>query len=185
MPWPTPEVAFQLRVGDRQSLATPGNGNSADAVLAVYGSEVGSNLLEVSGEEADSGYVVNGFVGNPGLHRANRTYMTFFVNRRWIQSRMLTFALEEAYHGLLPERRYPLAIVNISLPFEDVDVNSHPAKREVRFHQDGKVYSALQRAVRSCLVASSPVRGDAVARRAFQCGTATLRRYSPFLQQSL
>ena len=147
-----------MRVGDRQSLSTPGNGSSADAVLAVYGSEVGSNLLEVSGEGADSGYVVNGFVGNPGLHRANRTYMTFFVNRRWIQSRMLTFALEEAYHGLLPERRYPLAIVNISLPFEDVDVNSHPAKREVRFHQDGKVYSALQRAVRSCLVASSPVR---------------------------
>ncbi|MYC29128.1 MAG: DNA mismatch repair endonuclease MutL [Chloroflexi bacterium] len=153
-----PEVAFQLRVGDRQSLSTPGNGISADAVLAVYGSEVSSNLLEITGEGPESAYSVDGFIGNPGLNRANRTYMTFFVNRRWIQSRMLTFALEEAYHGLLPERRYPLAIVNISVPFEDVDVNSHPAKREVRFHQDGRVYSALQRAVRESLVASSPVR---------------------------
>ena len=71
---------------------------------------------------------------------------------------MLTFALEEAYHGLLPEKRYPLAALNLVLPYEDVDVNSHPGKREVRFRQDGKVYSALQRGVRAALVAHSPVR---------------------------
>ena len=153
-----PEIAFQLRVGDRQVLATPGSGRPGDALPAVYGPEVSRNLVEVFGEDPDTGYRAEGFVGNPSLHRANRTYMTFFVNRRWIQSRMLTFALEEAYHGLLPEKRYPLAALNLTLPFEDVDVNSHPAKREVRFHQDGKVYSALQRAVRSVLVAASPVR---------------------------
>ena len=153
-----PEVAFQLRVGERVALSTPGSGRPADAMLAVYGAEVAANLLEVSGEDPETGYRVQGFAGNPGLHRANRTYMTFFVNRRWIQSRMLTFALEEAYHGLLPEKRYPLAALNLTLPYSDVDVNSHPAKREVRFHQDGKVYAALQRAVRSVLVATSPVR---------------------------
>ena len=153
-----PEIAFQLRVGDRQVLSTPGSGRPADAMLAVYGPDVSRSLLEVYGEDSDSGYRAEGFVGNPSLHRANRTYMTFYVNRRWIQSRMLTFALEETYHGLLPEKRYPLAALNLTLPFEDVDVNSHPAKREVRFHQDGKVYSALQRAVRSVLVEASPVR---------------------------
>ena len=180
-----PEVAFQLRVGDRQSLSTPGNGISADAVLAVYGSEVSSNLLEVASEESESAYTVDGFIGNPGLHRANRTYMTFFVNRRWIQSRMLTYALEEAYHGLLPERRYPLAVFNISLPFDEVDVNSHPAKREVRFHQDGKVYSALQRAVRQSLVESSPVRamrapGARSYEELLQSGTSPRFFSSPF-----
>ncbi len=184
-----PEVAFQLRAGDRQSLATPGNGRPADAVLAVYGAEVVSNLLEVAGQDPESGYLVEGFAGNPGLHRANRTYMTFFVNRRWIQSRMLTFALEEAYHGLLPERRYPLAIVNISLPYEDVDVNSHPAKREVRFHQDGKVYSALQRAVRAALVTSSPVReirtpGGRAGEDSFQPGPTRPFFFSPFDSRS-
>ena len=101
---------------------------------------------------------VEGFAGNPSLHRANRTYMTFFVNRRWIQSRMLSFALEEAYHGLLPEKRYPLAALNLVLPYEDVDVNSHPGKREVRFRHEGQVYAALQREVRAALVAHSPVR---------------------------
>ena len=153
-----PDVAFHLKVGDRTTLSTPGDGRPANAMVAVYGSEVAANLLEVSGEDPDSGYRVEGFAGNPSLHRANRTYMTFFVNRRWIHSRMLTFALEEAYHGLLPEKRYPLAVLNLALPYEDVDVNSHPGKREVRFRQDGKVYSALQRGVRAALVAYSPVR---------------------------
>ena len=153
-----PEISFSLKVGDRTTLSTPGDGRQANAMVAVYGAEAASNLLEVEGDDPASGYGVEGYAGNPSLHRANRTYMFFFVNRRWIQSRMLTFALEEAYHGLLPERRYPLAALNLSLPYGDVDVNSHPAKREVRFRQDGRVYSVLQRAVRAALVAHSPVR---------------------------
>ena len=153
-----PDISFTLKVGERTALATPGDGNGENAAVAVYGPSVAASLLEVSEEDPETGYSVQGFIGNPGLHRANRTYMTFFVNRRWIQSRMLTHALEEAYLGMLPERRYPLAALNLGVPYEDVDVNSHPAKREVRFRQDGKVYSALQRAVRGALVAHSPVR---------------------------
>jgi len=154
-----PDISFTLKVGERTALATPGDGNGENAAVAVYGPSVAANLLEVSEEDSETGYRVEGFIGNPGLHRANRTYMTFFVNRRWIQSRMLTFALEEAYQGMLPERRYPLAALNLGVPYEDVDVNSHPAKREVRFRQDGKVYSVLQKAVRGALLAHSPVRG--------------------------
>ncbi|MCY4367379.1 MAG: DNA mismatch repair endonuclease MutL [Chloroflexi bacterium] len=154
-----PEISFTLKVGERTALTSPGDANGENTAVAVYGPSVASNLLKVSGEDPETGYEVQGFIGNPGLHRANRTYMTFFVNRRWIQSRMLTFALEEAYQGMLPERRYPLAALNLAVPYEDVDVNSHPAKREVRFRQDGKVYSALQRAVRAALVEHSPVRG--------------------------
>ena len=158
-----PGISFQLRVGERMALSTPGDGRLSNAFLAVYGAEVAGNLQEIHGEDPETGYAVDGMIGNPSIHRANRTYMTFFVNRRWIQSRMLTFALEEAYHGLLPEKRYPIAALNLVMPYEDVDVNSHPAKREVRFRQDGKVYSSLQRAARSALVAYSPI-------RAFQTG---------------
>ena len=114
-------------------------------------------MLEVQGEDPESGYQVNGFAGAPSLTRANRTYMTFFVNRRWVQSRMLSFAVEEAYMGLLQVKRYPLAALNISIPYEDVDVNSHPAKREVRFREESRVFSTVQRAVRAVLVADSPV----------------------------
>lgn len=161
-----PEIAFRLTIGDRQALATPGNGRAADALLAVYGAEAAAAMLEVAGQDPETGYRLAGFAGAPNLHRANRTYMTFFVNRRWIQSRLLSFALEEAYHGLLPEKRYPLAALNLILPYSAVDVNSHPAKREVRFHQEGKVYAALQRAVRAALVAAAPVREFRGSRRA-------------------
>ena len=168
-----PEIAFRLTIGDRQALATPGNGRAADALLAVYGAEAAAAMLEVAGQDPETGYRLAGFAGAPNLHRANRTYMTFFVNRRWIQSRLLSFALEEAYHGLLPEKRYPLAALNLILPYSAVDVNSHPAKREVRFHQEGKVYAALQRAVRAALVAAAPVREFRGPRRAPASADAT------------
>ncbi|PKB64840.1 MAG: hypothetical protein BZY80_01860 [SAR202 cluster bacterium Io17-Chloro-G2] len=152
-----PQTRFQLTVDGKQQLLTPGSGSPKDALAAVYGAGVAEHMLEVHGEAAESGYGVDGFISPPGLNRANRTHMTFFVNRRWIQSRMLSFALEEAYHGLLPERRYPLAALNLDIPYSQVDVNSHPSKREVRFHQEGKAFSTLQRAVRAVLVADSPV----------------------------
>ena len=152
-----PEIRFQLKSGGRTGLSTPGNGKWDQAFLAVYGPEVAGQMLEVAGEEPETGYRIDGFVGAAGLNRANRSYMTLLVNRRWIQSRVLTFALEEAYHGLLPEKRYPMAVLNLTLPFADVDVNSHPAKREVRFHHESRVYSLLQKAVRSALIAESPV----------------------------
>ena len=152
-----PNIRFQLINEGRTALNTPGSNRPAEALLAVYGREVASGMLEAPGDDDGEGYRVSGFVSAPGLTRANRTYMTFFVNRRWIQNRMLSFAVEEAYHGLLPEKRYPLAILNLELPYNEVDVNSHPAKREVRFHFERKVYAAVQRAVRATLVAESPV----------------------------
>ncbi len=169
-----PEIAFRLAAEERQSLATPGSGKASDALLAVYGAEVAEGMLEVSGTNPEAGYRVEGFAGAPSLHRANRTYMTLFVNRRWIQNRMLTFALEEAYHGLLPEKRYPIAALNLVVPYGEVDVNSHPAKREVRFHQEGKVYSALQRAARAALVASAPVPDMGPAVRGSGWGAASV-----------
>ena len=152
-----PGVRFQLVVDGRISFTSPGNGVPREALLAVYGPQAASAMLEVHGEDPESGYQVDGFAGAPSLTRANRTYMTFFVNRRWVQSRMLSFAVEEAYLGLLQVKRYPLAALNISIPYEDVDVNAHPSKREVRFINESRVFSTVQRAVRAVLVADSPV----------------------------
>ena len=152
-----PGIRFQLLVDGRVSFTSPGNGLPREALLAVYGPQAATAMLEVHGEDPESGYQVDGFAGAPSLTRANRTYMTFFVNRRWVQSRMLSFAVEEAYSGLLQVKRYPLAALNISIPYADVDVNSHPSKREVRFREESRVFSTVQRAVRSVLVADSPV----------------------------
>ncbi len=152
-----PEVAFLLTNEGRRVFQTQGNGNARGPLAAVFGPEAAGLMLEIDGEDPESGYAVHGFISPPSLNRANRTQLTFFVNRRWIQSRMLAYALEEAYHGLLPERRYPMAAVGLSVPLEQVDVNYHPTKREVRFHQEGKAFATLQRAVRSALIEQSPV----------------------------
>ena len=152
-----PEIRFRLLNDGRESLATPGNGDPREALLGVYGSQVAANMLEVYAEDPETGYAVEGFAGAPSVSRANRTYITLFVNRRLIQSRMLAYAVEEAYAGLLQVKRYPVAAVNVVLPYGDVDVNSHPAKREVRFHNESRVFSLTQRAVRAALMAESPV----------------------------
>ena len=152
-----PEVRFRLVNDGRTSMTTPGSGQPREALLAVYGSQVAGSMLEVHAEDPETGYAVEGYVGAPSISRANRTYMTFFVNRRLIQNRMLSFAVEEAYAGLLQTKRYPVAAINVVMPYDAVDVNSHPAKREVRFHDDSRVFSLTQRAVRATLVAGSPV----------------------------
>ena len=152
-----PGIRFQLLVDGKVSFTSPGNGLHREALLAVYGPQAATAMLEVHGEDPESGYQVDGFAGAPSLTRANRTYMTFFINRRWVQSRMLSFAVEEAYSGLLQMKRYPMAALNINIPYDEVDVNSHPSKREVRFREENRVFSTVQRAVRAVLVADSPV----------------------------
>ena len=152
-----PEVSFNVTAEGRTLLSSPGNGRPEEALLAVYGPEVAAGMLRVQEPASDAAYGIEGFVSSPRLTRSNRSYMNFFVNRRWTQIRMLSFALEEAYHGLLPEKRYPLAVVNLTVPYADVDVNYHPSKREVRFRQENRAYSSLQRAVRAALVADTPV----------------------------
>ena len=152
-----PEIRFRLMNDGRGSLTTPGNGQPREALLSVYGSQVAQGMLEVDAEDPETGYAVEGFVAAPNVSRANRTYLTFFVNRRLVQSRMLSFAVEEAYSGLLQVKRYPVAAINLVIPYADVDVNSHPAKREVRFHHENRVFSLTQRAVRAALVSDSPV----------------------------
>jgi DNA mismatch repair protein MutL len=91
------------------------------------------------------------------MHRANRGFITLFVNGRWVQDARLAYAVTQAYHTLLPSGRYPLAVVMVRLPPEDVDVNVHPAKAEVRFRDTDAVFRAVQRAVRRTLLERSPV----------------------------
>ncbi len=152
-----PEVRFQLTVNGRRSISSPGNGSLLDALVSVYGAETAGALLPVDSGGPRDGYAVEGYVSGPSHHRANRSYMTFLVNRRWIQSGLLSFALSESYQGFLPQGRHPLGVINLMVPPADVDVNVHPAKREVRFRREDVVFPALQRAVRGALVATSPV----------------------------
>ncbi len=155
-----PEVAFGLFLDGRKVLSTAGRGRLMDSLIEVYGVEIAQNMLEIEGSGWESGTAsvqVSGMVGSPAVSRAGRDYLSFFINRRWVSSRLLAWAVEEAYHGLLPTGKHPVAVINISLPAEKVDVNIHPTKSEVKFQNEHQVFVAVQRAVRQTLVAQMPV----------------------------
>jgi DNA mismatch repair protein MutL len=150
-----PEVRFSLMSDGRQVFATPGSGDLRDAAAAVYGLDLAAELLPVTPGEGP--VLVEGLCGPPHVSRSNRTYISLFANRRWIQNRRLSFAVEEAYRGMLMVGRHPVAMLNVTLPPEEVDVNVHPTKTEVRFREETAVFGAVQRAVREALLTRSPV----------------------------
>jgi DNA mismatch repair protein MutL len=151
-----PQVAFSLNADGRERLRTIGSGKLIDAVAGVYGSKIAEQMLALEPDE-NAAFSVDGLVSSPSLNRSNRTYMTISVNGRWIHSRRLSYAIEQAYHGFLPERRFPIAIARIHAPLDDVDANVHPSKAEVRLLREDLVYSVVQRAVRGVLSALAPV----------------------------
>jgi DNA mismatch repair protein MutL len=130
-----PEVRFTLAIDGRSVLRTPGSGRLRDALAEVYGLDMAQAMLEIKGnaKEAALTPTVSGYVSLPSISRASRNCLSFFVNRRWVQSRLLAGAVEKAYEGWLPVRRYPVVAINLSIVTYLVDVNVHPTKREVRF----------------------------------------------------
>ena len=137
-----PDVAFSCRLDGRTVLRTPGGG-LGDALRGVLGAEAAGQLIEIAG---DGDVEVGGAISEPRAHRAARGGVVLVVNRRRIHNRALTVAVEEAYRGLLPGGRHPFGVVTVQLDPAEVDVNVHPAKREVRFREEGRVFAAVQRA---------------------------------------
>jgi DNA mismatch repair protein MutL len=154
-----PEVRFSLLTDGRLTLRTPGSDDLRDAAAGVYGHQVAQSLLALCLDAAPDALApaVRGLVGERGLSRANRNYITLFINRRWVRSRTLSYAVEEAYHGFLMTGRHPLAVIDIRLPPADVDVNVHPSKLEVRLRNEREVFALLQREVRRTLTQRSPL----------------------------
>jgi DNA mismatch repair protein MutL len=152
----SPQVRFTLHSDGRLLIDTPGSGRLQEVILALYGADVAARMLPVYLVDAD--VTVDGYTSAPELSRHNRSYMTLLINGRWVHDRSILFAVERAYQGSLPDRRYPLAVINLAIPPERVDINSHPTKREVRFRGESQLFSSVQRAVRDALLAHAPVR---------------------------
>jgi DNA mismatch repair protein MutL len=149
-----PQVRFALDVGGRPALRSSGSGDRREALASVFGLDEARQMLELQPPPVAGDIIVGGFVSPPSLTRSNRKEIILFVNGRWIQDAALTAAVVQAYHTLLMVGRYPMAAVFITLPTEEVDVNVHPAKREVRFRSAERVFSAVQRTLRSTLMHS-------------------------------
>ncbi len=152
-----PEKRFTLQNNKRMSLRTTGTGDQYDVLVTLYGLDVAEQMLQIERSQDEAPIRVWGYIGAPALHRSNSRDVILFVNRRWIQDRSLSYAVNEAYRTLIPEGRYPMLLLNIRVPPQEVDVNIHPTKREVRFRNPREVFRAVQRAVRSKLMSQHPV----------------------------
>lgn len=163
-----PELRFSLVSEGRLLLQTSGSGDLRDSVAKIYGQEAAKAMLEVDSQPpetdedgviielaSENGLRVRGLTAEPNYSKPNRNFMTFFVNRRWVVSRTLSYAVQEAYHSLLMTGRYPVCVVIIELDPAEVDANVHPAKTEVRFLHERQVFSEVQKAVRAALVSGA------------------------------
>ena len=153
-----PEVAFSLKVNNRVVLHSAGKGSLTQAVIAVYGAETAAHLAKV--EYADL-INVRGFVSVPPFARSSRKYYHFFVNGRLVKSRELGIILETAYATLLPEKRYPFAVLYIDIDPAAIDINVHPAKTEIRFRQLALVKDQLLQALDQALKSELTVKQTA------------------------
>lgn len=144
-----PDVRFKLTNNDKEVLSTPGSGDLAQTIRALYGKNVAENLLEVSLHDAR--VRIDGFIGRPTLLKGTRQWQTFFVNGRSIGSKMLAKAIDHAYQSQIPKSGFPFAVLSLTVDTASVDVNVHPQKSEVKFSDDSLIYKAMYKALTDAL----------------------------------
>ena len=144
-----PEVSFRYINQGKTVYHSPGNGSLLSAVCAVYGNSVRSSVIPLSGE--DEGLAIEGYIGKPAIARNNRRHQIFIVNGRYVKAKLLTEAVEGAFHPYQMVNRYPLCVLHVRIPPQQVDVNVHPQKTELRFRQPEQVGAQVYQWIRNTL----------------------------------
>jgi DNA mismatch repair protein MutL len=159
----SPMVAISLRLDERRALETAGDGDLQAAMAAVHGRAIAEFLAPIPPDPADGDRVeVHGCLGWGEATLPTRAGLTLLVNGRWVQSRTLSYAVDEAYRTLVQVGRYPIAVIHLRVPADQVDVNVHPRKSEVRLLHERAAFAAIQRAIRRTLADSSGPRPTAL-----------------------
>ena len=144
-----PEVGFKVLIGGQMRIQTSGNGNLKDVIYHLYGRDVAMRLIEVDREEGP--LHVRGFLGKPEISRGNRNYENYFVNGRYVKSRIIAKGIEDGYKTFMMQHRYPFVCLNIRMDGKMLDVNVHPTKMELRFSNQNLVYDLLERMTKDAL----------------------------------
>jgi DNA mismatch repair protein MutL len=165
-----PEIHFLLKSSNFEILAAPAAGGFRDRVFQVFGKDLLDQLVEYKKEFGRSGVRVHLFTSRPHIQKYNRNSMFFFINRRLVRDKIILHAISEAYRNILPSGTFPVVILFVSIPYEDVDVNVHPAKTEVRFKHQSFVHDAIRDSILSGLTQDKtivPMESDAAAMSPF------------------
>lgn len=155
-----PDIAFRLINNGRTVIETPGNGRLVDVISALYGTKTAGEMLEVTGEGEQ--VLLQGMISKPSLLKSSRQYQTVIINRRVVDSAVVSKAVDNAYHSLLPKNGYPLLVLSFQVPPESIDVNVHPQKREIKFSDEQSMFRLVYHAVLETLTSQDTA--DHIAR---------------------
>ena len=144
-----PDISFKLIVNGTTKLQSSGNGSYKDVIYSIYGRDVIKAIIPI--EISDGNNRIEGFIGKPELSRGNRNFEIYFVNGRYIRSKLIERALDEAYRYHLMLHKFPMVFLNIELPSSDIDVNVHPSKMEIKFLEGERLYAMLVEGIREAL----------------------------------
>ena len=150
-----PEISIRLINSGKTVIQTNGNGDLKTVIYSIYGKDIANGIMQVSYKYED--IELKGVIGKPEIARSNRSNQLFFVNKRFIKDKTLTAATEQAYKGLIPIGKFGFVILDIEMNPAKVDVNVHPAKLEVRFEEENKVFQAIYHAIKDTLLKSELV----------------------------
>ncbi len=144
-----PEISFKVFIHNQMKLQTAGNGSLKDVIYHIYGRDIAMRLLPVDRREGP--LHLTGFIGKPEISRGNRNYENYFVNGRYVKSRIIARGIEDGYKTFMMQHRYPFVCLNFHMDGTMLDVNVHPAKMELRFSRQNLVYDMVQRTVKEAL----------------------------------
>ena len=145
-----PKIAIKLINTGKTVIQTNGSGDIKSVIYSIYGKDIANGIMETNYQYED--IKISGVVGKPQIARSNRSNQLFFVNKRYIKDKTLTAATEQAYKGLIPIGKFGFVILNIEMNPAKVDVNVHPAKLEVRFQEESKIFQSIYHAVKDTLL---------------------------------
>lgn len=159
-----PGISFHYRVDGKEKLHTTGNGDLRELLYRIYGREISKKVLPLTAQEG--AYKLEGFVGRPDISRTTRNFEVFFVNGRMLRSNILSKALEAGYRTDLMQHRFPFAVLHLTLPPAEADVNVHPTKMEVRFSESEAVYHFIDESVHRVLSGAELIPSEILETRA-------------------
>lgn len=150
-----PEISFKYVLNGQTKFFTNGDGDLKAIIYRIFGRDIANEMMPF--QIVDQELVLEGFLGKPTLNRANRNFENYFVNGRFVKSKILSKAIEEGYQSYLMQHRYPFCVIHITVPTGDVDVNVHPTKMEVRFSNQNSVYRMIAQNISEFLAAQEMI----------------------------
>lgn len=144
-----PHISFKFIYNNQVKLHTSGNNQLQDVIFNIYGKDIAKNVIKINHRE--SNVSISGFIGKPQVSRSNRNYQNYYINGRYIKSKLIQKALEEGYKTYLPIHKHPFCVLHISLDMDVIDVNVHPNKMELRFKNREDLYRIIVKVIQGAL----------------------------------